>query len=95
MSKAAEYLLQAEECQRCAKASLTSATRERWLELAANWLKLAQEVAGEAGRFTVYDGSAERDHPLGITSAAGNEWIDSLLRGHTAKLSGSIREPEK
>ena len=53
MTKSAEHLREADECKRWAETTQNREHRERWLQLAANWLKLAQEAAGEAQRFTI------------------------------------------
>ena len=72
MTKSAEHLREADECKRWAETTRNREHRERWLQLAANWLKLAQEAAGEAQRFTIYNGGAVGDqarrvyHPINI-----------------------------
>ena len=46
MGKRAEYLSQADECQRMAERSNAPDIKERWLSLAAKWLAFAEQASG-------------------------------------------------
>jgi hypothetical protein len=45
-----QFRQQAEECRREAEKAITPWTREAWLKLAADWLRLAQDIVARRNR---------------------------------------------